>query len=53
MELLSYEGQHDLNAMLDLLAKGRNAENGTYYVHRGDLQKSQKIVGIYEKKMTK
>ena len=38
MKLYSYEGQHDLNKMLDLLAKGRKAENGTYYVHRGDLQ---------------
>ena len=38
MKLFSYEGYQDLTAMLDLLAKGRKAENGTYYVHRGDLQ---------------
>ena len=38
MELHPYEGHQNLNAMLDLLAKGRKAENGTYYVHRGDLQ---------------
>jgi len=38
MKLYSYEGHHDLNKMLDLLAKGREAENDTYYVHRGDLQ---------------
>ena len=38
MELLSYEGYQDLIAMLDLLANGRRAANGTYYVHRGDLQ---------------
>lgn len=38
MEFRFYEGQRDLNAMLDLLAKGSKAGNGTYYVHRGDLQ---------------
>ena len=38
MESVFYEGQQHLNAMLDLLAKGRQAGNGTYYVHRGDLQ---------------
>ena len=34
----AYEGLQDLHAMLDLLAEGRKANNGTYYVHRGDLQ---------------
>src|SRR5258706_930383 len=38
MQLHSYEGIHDLHAMLDLLTAGRNAQNSTYYVHRGDLQ---------------
>jgi mycothiol synthase len=38
MQARSYEGLHDLYPMLDLLAEGRNANNGTYYVHRGDLQ---------------
>jgi mycothiol synthase len=38
MQARSYEGLHDLYAMLDLLAEGRKANNGTYYAHRGDLQ---------------
>jgi len=38
MKARGYEGMHDLYAMLDLLADGRKADNGTYYVHRGDLQ---------------
>jgi mycothiol synthase len=38
MNSRSYEGLQDLHAMLDLLAEGRKADNGTYYVHRGDLQ---------------
>ena len=38
MKIRLYEGLQDLNAMLDLLAEGRQAHNGTYYVHRGDLQ---------------
>ena len=38
MKARSYEGLHDLHAMLDLLSDGRKAKNGTYYVHRGDLQ---------------
>lgn len=38
MEARSYEGLQDLYAMLDLLAEGCKANNGTYYVHRGDLQ---------------
>jgi ribosomal protein S18 acetylase RimI-like enzyme len=38
MKARGYEGMHDLQAMLDLLAEGREANNGTYYIHRGDLQ---------------
>ena len=38
MEIRSYEGLQDLQAMLDLLSKGCQADNGTHYVHRGDLQ---------------
>jgi mycothiol synthase len=38
MNSRSYEVLQDLHAMLDLLAEGRKADNGTYYVHRGDLQ---------------
>ena len=38
MQARSYEGLHDLHAMLDLLAEGRKVDNGTYYVHVGDLQ---------------
>ena len=38
MQARPYEGLQDLYAMLDLLAEGRKANNGTYYVHRGDLQ---------------
>src|SRR5919109_907647 len=38
MEVRSYEGLQDLYAMLDLLSDGRKADNGTYYIHRGDLQ---------------
>jgi ribosomal protein S18 acetylase RimI-like enzyme len=38
MELQPYHGLNDLHAMLDLLTAGRNADNGTHYVHRGDLQ---------------
>lgn len=38
MKARGYEGMHDLYAMLDLLAEGRKADNGTYYIHRGDLQ---------------
>ena len=38
MNARGYEGMHDLYAMLDLLAEGRKADNGTYYIHRGDLQ---------------
>ena len=38
MKLRSYEGLHDLRAMLDLLSEGCRANNGTYYIHRGDLQ---------------
>ena len=38
MKARGYEGMHDLYAMLDLLTAGRESDNGTYYVHRGDLQ---------------
>src|SRR5262245_8170454 len=38
MEARTYKGVQDLHAMLDLLSEGRQANNGTYYVHRGDLQ---------------
>jgi mycothiol synthase len=32
-----YKDEHDLSAMLRLLQAGRKANNGTYYVHPGDL----------------
>ena len=38
MRARPYEGLKDLHAMLDLLAEGHKANNGTHYVHRGDLQ---------------
>jgi mycothiol synthase len=38
MEMRSYEGLQDLEAMLDLLSKGCKANTGAHYVHRGDLQ---------------
>ena len=38
MKARSYDGLHDLRAMLDLLSAGGKADNGTHYVHRGDLQ---------------
>ncbi len=38
MEIYSFEGLQDLRAMLDLLSNGAKANNGTHYVHRGDLQ---------------
>lgn len=38
MKARSYEGLNDLKAMLDLLCSGAQANNGTHYVHRGDLQ---------------
>lgn len=38
MKMRSYEGLHDLHAMLNLLSAGRKADNGSHYVHRGDLQ---------------
>jgi mycothiol synthase len=34
----NYRDEQDLKDMLDLLAAGRQANNDTYYVHRGDLQ---------------
>ncbi len=38
MKARSYTDLHDLNAMFDLLSMGCLANNGTHYVHRGDLQ---------------
>src|SRR5512141_2760928 len=38
MEARTYENINDLYAMLDLLSEGSRANNGTHYVHRGDLQ---------------
>ena len=38
MKLRSYEGMQDLEIMLDLLSEGSKADNGTHYIHRGDLQ---------------
>lgn len=38
MKSRSYQGLHDLQAMLDLLSNGGRENNGTHYVHRGDLQ---------------
>src|SRR5215813_11963294 len=38
MKARSYTGLQDLNMMLDLLSAGHKANNGTHYVHRGDLQ---------------
>jgi len=32
-----YRDEHDLEAMRNLLVQGRKADNGTYYVHTGDL----------------
>jgi len=38
MKLRLYAGMQDFYAMLDLLSAGSRANNGTHYVHRGDLQ---------------
>jgi mycothiol synthase len=38
MKARSYEGMQDFHAMLDLLTQGCEADNGTHYIHRGDLQ---------------
>jgi mycothiol synthase len=38
VKLRSYAGLPDLQAMLDLLSEGCQAQNGTHYIHRGDLQ---------------
>ena len=38
MKMRLYEGLQDLYAMFDLLSEGSCANNGTHYVHRGDLQ---------------
>jgi mycothiol synthase len=32
-----YRDEHDLEAMRNLLMAGRKADNGTYYIHTGDL----------------
>jgi mycothiol synthase len=32
-----YQDEHDLEAMRHLLVAGRKADNGTYYIHTGDL----------------
>ena len=32
-----YQNESDLESMRDLLRQGRLANNGTYYVHPGDL----------------
>jgi mycothiol synthase len=38
MKVRTYQNIDDFYAMLDLLTQGRQANNGTYYIHRGDLQ---------------
>ncbi len=38
MKMRTYQGSNDLESMLNLLSQGCKADNGTYYVHRGDLQ---------------
>lgn len=38
MDSRPYRSMQDLHAMLDLLSLGCKADNGTHYVHRGDLQ---------------
>ncbi len=38
MKMRLYEGLQDLYAMFDRLSEGSRANNGTHYVHRGDLQ---------------
>lgn len=38
MDFQPFQNLQDLKAMLDLLSAGRKADNGSYYVHRGDLQ---------------
>src|SRR5215510_10354666 len=38
MKSRSYKSIQDLYAMLDVLSQGCKADNGTHYVHRGDLQ---------------
>jgi ribosomal protein S18 acetylase RimI-like enzyme len=38
MKARSYAGLQDLNLMLDLLSAGNRANNGSHYIHRGDLQ---------------
>jgi GNAT superfamily N-acetyltransferase len=38
IEPRAYRNERDLEKMLALLAEGRQANNGTYYVHTGDLR---------------
>src|SRR5512133_184057 len=38
MEIHSYTSLQDLQSMLALLSEGCQANSGTHYVHRGDLQ---------------
>ncbi len=38
MNLQPYQNFQDFQDMLDLLSEGRKANNGSYYVHRGDAQ---------------
>ena len=38
MKMRLYEGPRDLYAMLNILSEGCSANNGTHYIHRGDLQ---------------
>ena len=38
MKMRLYEGPRDLHAMLNILSEGCSANNGTHYIHRGDLQ---------------
>lgn len=37
MKMRTYQGLNDLESMTHLLSQGCKADNGTYYVHRGDL----------------
>ena len=34
----TYHDERDLEAMLNLLKDGRKANNGSYYIHSGDLK---------------
>jgi hypothetical protein len=37
IEPRSYNDERELEAMRSLLVRGRTANNGTYYIHCGDL----------------